>query len=62
MKRRLLDMEITRLESIAATTIERFGERSKENIARVTKLRDLKIERMRRDLNIRKTKKFRRAA
>jgi hypothetical protein len=62
MKRHILNAEITRLESNGPDLVERFGKHSKEYTARTERLKALKIERMRRDFNYRKTNKFRKAA
>jgi len=60
MKRALLDREIAGLEATIEQTRTRYGSRSKEYVAALERLKALRIERMKRDTNFRRT--HRRAA
>lgn len=56
MKRHVLDAEIDRLDQNGPVLIERFGRRSKEYSSRTERLKALRLERLRRDLNYRRRK------
>lgn len=62
MKRAQLDREISGLESTIEETRTRYGARSKEYVAALERLKALRIERMKRDTNFRKSHKHKRAA